>query len=175
MADRAGRAWQRFGEQPPPMNSVLANPLTMNCRSMTGCVARLVLGICFVYLGLNKALNPTDFLKAVHQYGWVDRTLYLTWIAALLPWLEVFCGLLLLAGFRVRGAAFAVFGMLVFFSGIILHRALRIHETTGIDFCEIRFDCGCGNGAVLVCRKLLENSALVLMSGMLSFRRSADS
>lgn len=131
---------------------------------MTGWVARWVLGICFVYLGLNKALNPTDFLKAVHQYGWVDQTLFLTWIAALLPWLEVFCGLLLLVGFWVRGAAFVVFGMLVFFSGIILHRALRIHETTGIDFCEIRFDCGCGNGAVLVCRKLVENALLTALS-----------
>ena len=131
---------------------------------MTGWLARLVLGICFVYLGLNKALNPTDFLKAVHQYGWVDQTLFLTWIAALLPWLEVFCGLLLLVGFWVRGAAFVVFGMLVFFSGIILHRALRIHETTGIDFCEIRFDCGCGNGAVLVCRKLVENALLTALS-----------
>jgi uncharacterized membrane protein YphA (DoxX/SURF4 family) len=122
------------------------------------------LGICFVYLGLNKAWNPTDFLKAVHQYGWVDQTLFLTWIAALLPWLEVFCGLLLLVGFWLRGAAFVVFGMLVFFSGIILHRALRIHETTGIDFCEIRFDCGCGNGAVLVCRKLVENALLTALS-----------
>jgi uncharacterized membrane protein YphA (DoxX/SURF4 family) len=131
---------------------------------MTGWVARWVLGICFVYLGLNKAWNPTDFLKAVHQYGWVDQTLFLTWIAAMLPWLEVFCGLLLLVGFWVRGAAFVVFGMLVFFSGIILHRALRIHETTGIDFCEIRFDCGCGNGAVLVCRKLVENALLTALS-----------
>jgi uncharacterized membrane protein YphA (DoxX/SURF4 family) len=78
--------------------------------------------------------------------------------------LEVFCGLLLLVGFWVRGAAFVVFGMLVFFSGIILHRALRIHETTGIDFCEIRFDCGCGNGAVLVCRKLVENALLTALS-----------
>jgi uncharacterized membrane protein YphA (DoxX/SURF4 family) len=146
------------------MKSVLAHPFPMNCRSMTGWVARWVLGICFVYLGLNKAWNPTDFLKAVHQYGWVDQTLFLTWIAALLPWLEVFCGLLLLVGFWVRGAAFVVFGMLVFFSGIILHRALRIHETTGIDFCEIRFDCGCGNGAVLVCRKLVENALLTALS-----------
>jgi uncharacterized membrane protein YphA (DoxX/SURF4 family) len=146
------------------MKSVLAHPFPMNCRSMTGWVARWVLGICFVYLGLNKAWNPTDFLKAVHQYGWVDQTLFLTWIAALLPWLEVFCRLLLLVGFWVRGAAFVVFGMLVFFSGIILHRALRIHETTGIDFCEIRFDCGCGNGAVLVCRKLVENALLTALS-----------
>lgn len=154
------------------MNSVLANPFTMNCRSITGWLARLALGVCFVYLGLNKASNPTDFLKAVHQYGWVDRSLHLTWIAALLPWLEVFCGLLLLAGFWVRGAAFVVFGMLLFFSGIILHRALRIQETTGMAFCAIRFDCGCGNGEVLVCRKLLENSVLVLLSGLLSLRRS---
>lgn len=143
----------------------------MNCHSIIRWLARLALGICFVHLGLNKALNPTDFLKAVHQYGWVDQTQHLTWIAALLPWFEVFCGLLLVAGVWVRGTAFAVFGMLVFFSGIILHRALRIHETTGIDFFEIRFDCGCGNGAVFVGLKLVENAVLTGLSLVLVLSR----
>ncbi len=143
----------------------------MNCHSIIRWLARLALGICFVHLGLNKALNPTDFLKAVHQYGWVDQTQPLTWIAALLPWFEVFCGLLLVAGVWVRGTAFAVFGMLVFFSGIILHRALRIHETTGIDFVEIRFDCGCGNGAVFVGLKLVENAVLTGLSLVLVLSR----
>ena len=143
----------------------------MNCHSIIRWLARLALGICFVHLGLNKALNPTDFLKAVHQYGWVDQTQHLTWIAALLPWFEVFCGLLQVAGVWVRGTAFAVFGMLVFFSGIILHRALRIHETTGIDFFEIRFDCGCGNGAVFVGLKLVENAVLTGLSLVLVLSR----
>ena len=143
----------------------------MNYHSIIRWLARLALGICFVHLGLNKALNPADFLKAVHQYGWVDQTQHLTWIAALLPWFEVFCGLLLVAGFWVRGTAFAAFGMLVFFSGIILHRALRIHETTGIDFFEIRFDCGCGNGAVFVALKLVENAVLTALALVLVLSR----
>ena len=143
----------------------------MNYHSIIRWLARLALGICCVHLGLNKALNPTDFLKAVHQYGWVDQTQHLTWIAALLPWFEVFCGLLLVAGVWVRGTAFAAFGMLVFFSGIILHRALRIHETTGIDFFEIRFDCGCGNGAVFVGLKLVENAVLTGLSLVLVLSR----
>lgn len=133
-------------------------------RRVTGWAPRCVLGVCFVYLGLNKALNPGDFLKAVHEYGFVEQSLHLTWIAALLPWFEVFCGVLLLMGIWVRGTAFSVLGMLLFFSALVLHRALRLHETSGIPFWEIRFDCGCGNGPVLVGRKLVENTVLAAMS-----------
>lgn len=133
-------------------------------RCVTGWAARCVLGVCFVYLGLNKALNPGDFLKAVHEYGIVEQSLHLTWIAAVLPWFEVFCGVLLLMGIWVRGTAFSVLGMLLFFSALVLHRALRLHETSGIPFWEIRFDCGCGNGPVLVGRKLLENTVLAALS-----------
>jgi hypothetical protein len=81
-----------------------------------------------------------------------------------LPWFEVFCGLLLLVRIWARGSALVVFGMLLVFSAMILHRALRIQETSGIAFSQIRFDCGCGTGEVLVWRKLLENAVLAVLA-----------
>lgn len=138
----------------------------MDGRRIVGFLARMILGTLFVSLGIHKAFNPVDFLKAVHEYGWFDRSVTLTWVAALLPWLEVFCGLLLVLGLRVRGSAFVVFGMLVVFSALVLQRAVHLHQTTGVPFCAIRFDCGCGNGEVLVCRKLVENTLLLALSLM---------
>ena len=31
-------------------------------------LARWLLGVMFIYMGLNKALHPVDFLKLVRQY-----------------------------------------------------------------------------------------------------------
>ena len=47
-------------------------------------------------------------------------------IGAALPWFEVFCGLLLLFGVAVRGAALMLMAMLVPFTLIVLKRALAI-------------------------------------------------
>jgi hypothetical protein len=132
-------------------------------RGVIGGLARILLGACFVRLGLDKAIHPGDFLKLVHEYPlpeWV-RPLNPTWIAALLPWFEVFCGGLLIVGFRVRGTALASFGLLGMFSWFVWLRALEIQRATGLPLCRIRFDCGCGGGEVPVCRKLLENALLM--------------
>jgi hypothetical protein len=51
------------------------------------------------------------------------------------------------------------------FTWMILRRALALH--TGIPFCAIKFDCGCGAGEVLVCHKLIENTLLILLSAWL--------
>jgi uncharacterized membrane protein YphA (DoxX/SURF4 family) len=127
-------------------------------------LARWLLGGLFVYMGMAKALQPEDFLKLVRQYEMVSTPILLNAIAALLPWFEVFCGLLLLAGVAVRGAALMLVMMLIPFTLLVLKRAWAIHVTQGAPFCAIKFDCGCGNGEVLICRKIPENCALLLLS-----------
>ena len=126
--------------------------------------ARWFLGGLFIYMGLSKALNPVGFLKLVHQYNLTDAPVLLNFIAATLPWFEVLCGLLLLTGIAVRGAALVVLLMLVPFTIVVLRRALAIHSAQAIAFCAIKFDCGCGNGEVWICQKLKENSLLILLS-----------
>ena len=146
------------------MTALMTAFQTRPIRSFAILAARVVLGVLFIRMGLHKALNPADFLKTIHEYGWFERSVVLTWIAALLPWFEVFCGILLVVGLRVRGTAIVILGMLIFFSALVLQRALHLHETSGMPFCAIRFDCGCGNGEVVICRKLVENLLLMGLS-----------
>ncbi|UCD28996.1 MAG: hypothetical protein JSV03_00490 [Planctomycetota bacterium] len=51
-------------------------------------------------------------------------------------------------------------------------RAIGIYQTGGIPFCDIEFDCGCGGGVVNVCRKLPENTFLLLLSIVVLLSRS---
>jgi uncharacterized membrane protein YphA (DoxX/SURF4 family) len=127
-------------------------------------IARWLLGAAFVYLGLNKALHPVEFLKLMRQYDMVESPLGLNSAAAILPWFEVFCGLLLLTGVAVRGTALMLVLMLVPFTILVFRRALAIQSALAIPFCMVKFDCGCGNGEVFICRKLLENLFFTALS-----------
>lgn len=118
-------------------------------------------------MGLTKALHPAEFLKLVHEYQMVNTPWLLNSIAALLPWFEVFCGLLLLAGIAVRGTALLLIGLLVPFTLVILKRALAIAAAQGLSFWLVKFDCGCGSGEVVIWEKMIENTTLILLAGWL--------
>jgi len=67
----------------------------------------------------------------------------------------------------VRGTALNLIAMLVPFSVLVLKRALALAASSGIPFCAVKFDCGCGAGEVYICHKLIENSALLLLAAWL--------
>jgi uncharacterized membrane protein YphA (DoxX/SURF4 family) len=127
-------------------------------------LARWLLGAAFLYLGLNKALHPVDFLKLVRQYELVQSSLLLNSMAIVLPWFEIFCGLLLLAGVAVRGTALLLILMLVPFTGVVVRHALTLQSAQHLPFCAVKFDCGCGTGEVFICRKVLENFLFLVLS-----------
>lgn len=132
-----------------------------------GVIGRWALGGLFVYMGMVKALHPESFLKLVDQYQMVQQPLVLNSIAAILPWFEVFCGLLLLTGIAVRGSALLLIAMLVPFTLIVLRRALDIAGAKAVALCAVKFDCGCGMGEVFACHKIVENTFLILVCGWL--------
>jgi len=145
------------------------SPTARTVGDVATVLIRWVLGALFVYMGLTKALHPVDFLKLVHQYDLVHDYRLLNAIASALPWFEVFCGLLLLAGVAVRGSALLLIAMLVPFTWIVFQRALSMQAALHIPFCAVKFDCGCGGGEVFICRKLLENLVLLALAiGVLS-------
>jgi uncharacterized membrane protein YphA (DoxX/SURF4 family) len=127
-------------------------------------LARWFLGGIFIYMGLVKALDPVTFLKMVREYEMVGNPVVLNLIASVLPWFEVFCGVLLVAGVAVRGSALVLLGMLIPFTLIVLKRALAIASAEGILFCAVKFNCGCGGGDVYICQKLIENTGLMLLA-----------
>ena len=135
--------------------------------------ARWLLAATFIYSGMAKALQPADFLKLIHEYDLVRAPLLLNLIAATLPWFEVFCGLLLAAGVAVRGTAVVAILMLVPFTGAVWQRALELQGVSGLAFCAIRFDCGCGTGEVAICRKLTENAGLICLATAVALSRDS--
>jgi uncharacterized membrane protein YphA (DoxX/SURF4 family) len=142
----------------------MGNPWKQKAADFAAVLARWLLGALFLYMGLSKALHPVDFLKLVRQYEMVTNPYLLNSIAAALPWFEVFCGLLLLTGVAVRGSALMLILMLVPFTFVVFKRALGIAAAQHIAFCAVKFDCGCGNGEVFICHKLVENTLLFLLS-----------
>ena len=128
-----------------------------------GVLARWLLGAFFLYAGMAKALQPADFLKLVRQYDMVTNPILLNGIASSLPWFEAFCGLLLLCGVAVRGAACVLVLLLAPFTFIVFRHALAIQGAAGIAFCAVKFDCGCGTGEVYICHKLVENGVWMML------------
>jgi uncharacterized membrane protein YphA (DoxX/SURF4 family) len=77
-------------------------------------VLRVLLGAFFVYASLDKIWNPAAFAKIVYQWqvvGPVPSNL----VAVALPWVELFAGLLLLAGIWRRESALVVVLLLAVF------------------------------------------------------------
>jgi uncharacterized membrane protein YphA (DoxX/SURF4 family) len=116
--------------------------------------------------GLIDLAQPTDFLKLLREYDMVPQKppVLMNSIAALLPWVEVVCGAMLILGIGVRGASLLLFVLLLGFTGAVAYRALNIYNAQDIAFCAIKFDCGCGAGEVFICNKLVENSTLCLLA-----------
>ena len=129
-----------------------------------GVGARWILGCVFIYMGLTKVAHPEQFLKLIRQYDAISQPFVLNSIGALLPWFEIWCGVFLLAGIAVRGAALNVVLMLIPFTVLILKRALAVASAQSLAFCAVKFDCGCGNGEVVICHKLVENCGLILLA-----------
>lgn len=129
-----------------------------------GIAARWILGGLYVWMGLRKAVDPAGFLKLLHEYDFLHTPVLLNLVAATLPWFEVICGLLLVFGVAVRGTALLSAAMLAPFTWLVLRRALALHAGSDLPFCAIKFDCGCGAGEVFICRKLAENTLLLVLS-----------
>ncbi len=136
--------------------------------------ARLVLGNLFILYGFHKIGDPVEFLKLVKEYELLPLAPpeYMNLTAVILPWLEVICGNLLLAGLWIRGAAFTILAMLVVFTTAIVIRAAGVYGAGDIDLCAIKFDCGCGGGEILICKKVLMNSGMIALAVIAMLSRS---
>lgn len=92
--------------------------------------------------------------------------------AAVLPWFELFAGLALVLGVLLRGASTAVAAMLTVFTIAVAIRALGVQAATGLAFCDIAFDCGCGTGVVQICSKLAVNGTMIILTFICVFSAS---
>ncbi len=94
--------------------------------------ARLIMAGIFIYASIDKIANPAAFAKDVYNYQILpDALINLT--ALILPWLELFLGLCLVAGIWLPGAVITVNGLLIVFMASLIFNLAR-----GLDV-----NCGC--------------------------------
>jgi hypothetical protein len=92
----------------------------------------LILAGIFIYASLDKIAHPVAFAKDVYNYQILpDALINLT--ALVLPWLELFLGLCLLAGIWLPGAVLTANGLLIVFLAALVFNLAR-----GLDI-----NCGC--------------------------------
>ena len=101
-------------------------------RRMLFSVFRVLLGFCFIWVGLLKVRQPYDFLSAVYEYDLVGATLGVG-VATLLPWVEVVVGCCLVGGVLVSGALL---------SGALMAAVFVFAQTSALAR-ELDISCGC--------------------------------
>jgi putative oxidoreductase len=93
---------------------------------------RLILGGVFIWAGVVKIAAPLDFAQDIANYQIFPDSLSF-FLALILPYVEVLCGILIVAGIIPRAGAFVLSGLLVGFLLLIVITMIR-----GIDV-----ECGC--------------------------------
>ena len=94
--------------------------------------ARWILGLIFIYAGYQKIIAPEEFAKLVYGYGLFPYEI-INLIAIILPFIELFTGLLLISGNLIQSATCMIITLLILFIVLIAINLIRGYE----------FDCGC--------------------------------
>lgn len=98
-------------------------------------LSRLAVAAVFIYAAYDKVWRPAEFAQAVATYELIP-----IWMvnasSAVLAWLELIVGGLLVLGIAIRAAALWTTGLLLFFIGLMIYSGL-----TGAGY-----DCGCFPG-----------------------------
>jgi uncharacterized membrane protein YphA (DoxX/SURF4 family) len=115
---------------------------------------RFILGAIFIYAGVQKIFVPAEFSQSIQNYMILPAALT-NLVAIFLPWLEIYCGMLLLAGIFVRASA-----ILLSLMNLVFILALFSAVIRGLDI-----NCGCfGSDTPVDWFKMLENLILLALS-----------
>ena len=113
----------------------------------------MVLGGGFVWSGLVKILDPLDFAQNITNYK-IFSWWMAFFLALILPWIELICGIFLLLGIFRHASALMLAGLLISLLILIIVTIVR-----GIDV-----ECGCFG---LLSRKV--DYVLILVDSILLF------
>ena len=140
------------------MKAIISNPYVVF-------LSRCALGLVFIIASIEKISAPEAFASSVEAYKLVPYPL-INIFALTIPWLELLCGLFLVAGMASRASAALLFGLLlIFIIGIML-----------AIFRGLNIDCGCfgpAHASPVGWVKVMEDCGLLLLSAhIFGFPRS---
>jgi uncharacterized membrane protein YphA (DoxX/SURF4 family) len=119
-------------------------------------ITRLILGCLFIYASLDKIIHPLSFAQILHHYRMMPPWSINIW-AVTLPWIEATAGILLIFGYRARGANLIIGGLLAMFVAVLAITALR----------GINVSCGCFSTSIEVksnlVYRILEDVGMLLL------------
>lgn len=132
-------------------------------KDILGLSARLAVAGVFIYAGTIKLLAPAEeFAYAIETYKVTGPQLSL-WAAYIMPWLELFSGLLLACGIFTLFNALFCGAMLLFFEALLAQAWLRGLLVTS---------CGCfGSGGSYSLPVEFMQNLVFLALAWLAFRR----
>lgn len=137
-----------------------------SAAGLAAMACRVVVGGLFVVTALAKIDEPATFIKEIHNYGLAPYVV-VNPMGLILPWVELFAGLLLALGIWRREAGGIVGAMLIVFT---IAKAVVYAQGKNIE-------CGCG-GHIQVLKYLLGNpqgiATNIALFGMLTFSWLVD-
>lgn len=119
-------------------------------------ISRLVVGMLFIVVGAGKIADPILFSKEIANYRLLPELL-INWSAIIIPWVEVVCGIMLIAGIRLRANAIIISALLIAFNIMVASAWMR-----GLDI-----NCGCYSNIAkqtVGLPKILENFGFLFLS-----------
>lgn len=124
--------------------------------------ARVFLGMLLVVISIDKIADPAAFARSIGDYRIVMGAPAL-FLATILPWMELLCGLALASGILIRGSSLLVGSLLLVFTLAVVSALLR----------DLDISCGCFTRDPSADRigwlKIGENAVLLALAAYLFF------
>ena len=114
------------------MKADVENGLMARVLPILELLSRWVLGLLFIYAGVQKIIDPYGFAKTIYGYGILPGGL-VNITGIVLPWVEVLAGGGLLLGVWPASSSGVVSALLLVFMVAIVYNIARGYT----------FDCGC--------------------------------
>lgn len=117
-------------------------------------VARIFIGWIFIYAAIGKIADPVTFSKEISNYQIMPMG-FINFFALALPWLELFNGLFLLFGVRIKANSLISGSLMFVFIVAILTAMLR----------GLNINCGCFAHKIVYVgwAKILENTGMLIL------------
>jgi uncharacterized membrane protein YphA (DoxX/SURF4 family) len=116
----------------------------------------MIVGLMFIVVGVGKIANPEEFAKEIANYQ-ILPYLFVNITAIIVPWIELFAGILLLLGVQTKSSSIVIAVMTVVFTIAVIIAIAK----------GLNIECGCYSNIAsqqVGLPKVLENIGLLILT-----------